>query len=150
MTESLKALDIPRTLFEAPLPEIIRQLGVAVAQAQAAMDENSIKMAAAMATSMVMIGDVEHSLLSLGFAPTFYAFTEATVEAKLAFSIQESSEKTIGGSLTVGYANIVAASVNASYTRKFSFQAEGSSSIAARLVSLPPPARLMERLNELK
>jgi hypothetical protein len=36
--------------------------------------------------------------------------------------------------------------VSASYERKFSVSAEGASSIAAKLVSLPPPERFMEVL----
>jgi hypothetical protein len=139
--------DIPRMLQEAPLPELIRQLGVAIAEAQRALDENSICMAHAMATQTYTIGSSELSLLELGFTPAFYAFTEATVEAKLTFSMQESKETSVGGSFGVSYFQLIAASVNASYTRKFSFQAEGASSIAARLVSLPPPARFMEKLH---
>ena len=121
------ATTVPRTLLEAPLPELIQRLGLAVAQAQSALDRNSIDVAKAMAEAKVTIGPNEHSLLELGFTPTFY----------------------VGGSLSVSYLSIVSATVNASYTRKYSFQAEGSSSIATRLVSLPAPSGFMERLNSL-
>ena len=141
---------IPRTLLEAPLPELIQRLGLAVAQAQSALDKNSIEVAASMAATMVTLGDKQHNLLDLGFTPTFYAFTEATVEAKVTFSVQESTELTVGGSLSVNVLSIVSATVNASYTRKYSFQAEGASSIAARLVSLPAPSGFLERLNALR
>jgi hypothetical protein len=140
---------VTRTLLEAPLPELIKRLGLAIAEAQAALDANSIGVAQAMATEMVTLGEEPYSLLELGFVPTFYAFTEATIEAKLSFSVQESRDKTTGGSATVGY-GVLAASVNASYTRKFGFQAEGASSIAARLISLPPPAEFMQRLSALR
>lgn len=143
------ATTVPRTLLEAPLPELIQRLGLAVAQAQSALDRNSIDVAKAMAEAKVTIGPNEHSLLELGFTPTFYAFTEATLEAKVTFSVQEQEEVSVGGSLSVSYLSIVSATVNASYTRKYSFQAEGSSSIATRLVSLPAPSGLMERLNSL-
>lgn len=144
------ATSIPRTLLEAPLPELIQRLGLAVAQAQTALDRNSIDVAMALAATKVTIGEQEHSLLTLGFTPTFYAFTEATVEAKVTFSVQESEEFHIGGELKVSYLGIVSATINASYTRKYSFTAEGASSIAARLVSLPPPAGFLERLNTLR
>jgi hypothetical protein len=64
--------------------------------------------------------------------------------------VQEQEEVSVGGSLSVSYLSIVSATVNASYTRKYSFQAEGSSSIATRLVSLPAPSGFMERLNSLR
>lgn len=140
--------DIPRTLLEAPLPELIQRLGMAIAEAQRALDESSISAALAMNEPSVMVGGTQRSLLELGFVPTFYAFTEATIEAKLSFSVQEGREFTIGGEVAVKTA-VLAASVNASYTRKFGFEAEGASSIATRLVSLPPPTQFMARLQAL-
>jgi hypothetical protein len=144
------AENIARTLLEAPLPELIQRLGLAVAEAQSALDRNSIAVAKSLVDTKVTMGDQEHSLLELGFTPTFYAFTEATVEAKVTFSVQESSEIKVGGSLSVSYFSLVTATINASYTRKYSFSAEGASSIAARLVSLPPPSGFLERLNALR
>lgn len=142
------ATDVPRILLNAPLPELIQRLGLSIAQAQAALDENSIATAKAMTTTTADIDGTPRSLLELGFTPTFYAFTEATVEAKLAFTITESTELSVGAELGVNL-EVFSASVNASYTRKYSFEAQGSSSIAARLVSLPPPEPLLELLNQL-
>jgi hypothetical protein len=44
---------------------------------------------------------------------------------------------------------MVAASVSVSYARKFSVSAEGMSSIAARVVSLPPPEILENILRKM-
>jgi len=49
----------------------------------------------------------------------------------------------IGG----GFA-VFTASVNASYSNKYSFTAEGSSEISTRLVSLPPPAPLTQIISQ--
>lgn len=136
---------VTRQLLSAPLPQIIERLGTAVADAQRALDENSVRSAALMAQTAVEIGGEQHNLLSLGFTPTFYSFTEATVEAKLSFSMTESTELGITAGATLGVnagVVMVAASVSVSYARKFSVGAEGTSSIAARLVSLPPPEQL--------
>lgn len=142
------ATDVPKIILNAPLPELIQRLGLSLANAQAALDENSIATAKAMGTTTVDIDGTPRTLLELGFTPTFYAFTEATVEAKLAFTIAESSELSVGAELSVGNQfTLLSASVNASYTRKYSFEAQGASSIAARLVSLPPPAPLLDLLN---
>lgn len=143
---------VSRQLLSAPLPDIIQRLGIAVAEAQRALDVNSVATAVEMATAEVQIGDDTHNLLSLGFTPTFYSFTEATVEAKLSFSMNETTELGVSAGATAGV-NVgfvmVAASVNVSYARKFSVGAEGMSSIAARLVSLPPPEGLENLLRKL-
>jgi hypothetical protein len=133
------------TLTHAPLPSIIEQLGIAVANAQYAMDHNGVRIAKEMARTEIEIGANTYNLLGLGFTPAFYHFTEANVESKLAFSMTESTETKIGGKIEAKI-YMVAASVEASYSRKFSMSAEGSSSIAARLVSLPAPAIFEEIL----
>lgn len=143
---------------KAPLPEMIGRLGMAVAEAQAALDENSINTAVEMAKAQIAVGDKTHNLLSLGFAPTFYAFTEATVEAKLSFSMEQ--EQSFGVSVGVDLGQIgteggtqgeqpaaekkskfgiSAVSIDANYSQRFNMESSGSSSIGARLVSVPPP-----------
>ena len=142
-------VQVTRSLLAAPLPQIVERLGISIAQAQAALDANSVNIAKEMVETKVEIGGKEYSLLALGFVPTFYAFTEATVEAKLSFTMSESTELGVkvgvsaGGG--VGFV-MVAASVDVSYSRKFSVSSEGSSSLAARIVSLPPPDQLTEIL----
>ena len=142
---------ITRSLLSAPLPDIVQRLGVAIAQAQWALDRNSIELSKELAeNSPLEVGGKSYNLLSLGFSPTFYAFTEATVEAKLSFSMSESSETSLTAGVQIGGGTpfvMVAASVDVGYARKFSVSATGVSSIAARLVSLPPPDIFMQLLN---
>ncbi|MBM9593566.1 hypothetical protein [Roseitranquillus sediminis] len=140
---------VVRSLLSAPLPQIIERLGVAVAQAQMALDTNSVEIAKTMSETEVEIGDKTYNLLSLGFVPSFYAFTEATVEAKLSFQISESTETSINVGVQAGVQYgvfMAAASIDVGYARKFSVSAEGMSSLAARLVSLPPPEIFLELL----
>ncbi|OYZ14023.1 MAG: hypothetical protein B7Y35_09470 [Sphingomonadales bacterium 28-64-96] len=143
---------VTNQLLSAPLPQIIERLGIAIAEAQTALDRNSIAVAQAMAETEIELGGETTNLIALGFTPTFYSFTEATVEAKLSFSMQETTELgvSVGASVSGGAGFVmVAASVNVSYARKFSVGAEGMSSIAARLVSLPPPELLEARLKTM-
>jgi hypothetical protein len=138
-----------KALTQAPLPDIVEKLGLAIAGAQYALDINSVTLAKTMAETNVEIGGKQYNLLALGFTPTFYAFTEATVEAKLSYTMSEGTA--FGGSLEVSASGgtpffMAAATVSASYERKFSVSAEGASSIAAKLVSLPPPERFLEVL----
>lgn len=133
---------VTRALVTAPLPQIIEKLGLAIAEAQYALDTNSVALAKTMSETEVEIGDNSYNLLSLGFQPSFYSFTEATVEAKLSFTMTESTETSVavGVEARVNYGVFMAAaSIDVSYARKFSVSTEGASSIAARLVSLPPP-----------
>lgn len=140
---------VTRNLMSAPLPDIIQRLGIAIAQAQYALDQNSVAMATEMAQTEVEIGGDTYNLLTLGFIPAFYTFTEATIEAKLSFSMTESTETSVNVGVQVGGGTpffMAAASVEVGYARKFSVSAEGMSSIAARLVSLPPPEIFTELL----
>src|SRR4051812_20895090 len=129
--------DIARMLEQAPLGSLVESLGIAIANAQFAMDQNSLAILEKMAAEEVTLHNgskpVTKTLLDLGFSPSFYHITEANVEARVAFSSSQSQEATVGASVRVGSAfSMVCAQVNASYTNKYSFHAEGSSSISAR------------------
>ena len=146
---------ITTELMQARLPDIVQQLGLAIAEAQQAMDRASIQTALLMSdpeNGAVLGEDGERkSLLELGFAPTFYQIQEANVEARVAFSMARSSEVSLSVGATVGgayYFVMFAASVNASYTNKYSFEASGSSAISARISAIPPPSILTTLLAE--
>jgi hypothetical protein len=133
---------VTRALVTAPLPQIIEKLGLAIAQAQYALDTNSVAVAKTMSETEVEVGDTSYNLISLGFQPSFYSFTEATVEAKLSFTMTETTETSVAVGVQVGVQYgvfMAAATLDVAYSRKFSVSTEGASSIAARLVSLPPP-----------
>jgi hypothetical protein len=138
---------INQTLSNSPLPELIEKLGMAITQAQAALDKNSLNTLKEMSSHKMLINNREYNLLSLGFTPTFYGFTEASIETKMAFSMSEETSISLGGKVSVE-TKVVAVTVDASYSRKFEQSAEGSSSIAAKLVALPPPEKLLELLKE--
>jgi hypothetical protein len=141
------ASSLTTMLSSAPLPSIIEKLGVAVADAQYALDQNGVRIAKQMARTEIELGANTYTMLALGFTPAFYHFTEANVEAKLAFSMSESSEFKIGGKVEFKTkTKMLAVTIEASYSRKFSMSAEGSSSISARLVSLPAPPMFEEIL----
>lgn len=137
-------------LLNAPLPQMVEKLGLAIANAQFALDKNSIAIAQMMGDKQnhgVTLGSTTYSLLELGFAPTFYHVTEATVEAKVAFKMTQEHSISVKAQVGVNY-GVVSASVEAGYSAKFGFEASGSSSITARFVSIPPPALFEERLRQ--
>lgn len=135
-------------LLQSPLPTLLQNLGEAIADAQFAMDVRSASVVEKLAKTEVKVDDeLSTSLLVLGFTPSFYHLSSATLEARVAFSSTESHE--IGVSASVGGTfKMFSAQVNASYSNKYSFNAEGSSSIVANFVSVPPPAPLRDLLTE--
>lgn len=106
------------------------------------------------------------SMLELGFSPTFYQFVDTIIEVKISIKYTQSGEKTSssssGGSaiarrhsglrgLFFGGRRTKAVStsqVNASYSQKYSYSAEGSSLLRTKLVPIPPPAILEERVRQ--
>jgi len=139
---------ITNTLTNAPLSKMIEDMGISIATAQAALDANSINTLKSLATSTVEIGGEQISLLNLGFVPSFYTYTEASFEAKMEFSLSESMSVDVSGEVSV-VTQVVSATVSAGYSRKFDQSASASSSIAARMVSLPPPENLVTLLKNL-
>jgi hypothetical protein len=125
--------------------QMVKELGVAIAEAQYQMDQAAIRIALLLGDGEIDIAGDKHNLMELGFTPTFYQLTEATVEAKVSLTATRSEE--FGGEvkLTGGYA-FFAASVSASYSQKYSYTATGSSSITAKFVSVPPPALLTDAI----
>ncbi|MDA0165729.1 hypothetical protein OM076_36010 [Solirubrobacter ginsenosidimutans] len=138
---------VTTALQEAPLPELVQKLGVAISQAQLAMDKNSVAIAQLLADSEqgIDFGQGARSLLELGFTPTFFQITEAVIEARVAFSSSETTEWGVAASIGVAV-YFVAASVNAHYSSRYSFDASGSSSIRATFVAVPPPSIFNEVL----
>ena len=139
---------ITSTLTNSPLSSMIENMGISIATAQAALDGNSIEMLKKLASSTVEIGGNQVSLLNLGFVPSFYAFTEASFDAKMDFSMSESTSFDVNGEVSV-QTQVVSTTVSAGYARKFDQSASASSSIAARMVSLPPPENLVTLLKNL-
>jgi hypothetical protein len=161
-------MNVGKELLNAPFPELVRTLGVGIAEAQYALDRVSIKIAQLMAgfkldedgnavpdeTSLIKLkeGQPGVSLLSLGFTPTFYQFVETYIELKLAISmkndIEASVEAKVAGA-TWSPVSVVAASVNASYSQRYQYEANGSSEMRTKLVTVPAPAMFESRLREL-
>ncbi|PCJ19966.1 MAG: hypothetical protein COB04_05115 [Gammaproteobacteria bacterium] len=169
-------------LLNAPFPEMIKTLGVGIAEAQYELDLVSMKIARMMAgfqpeeepedgslaptspperTLLVELGDgKQYSLLELGFTPSFYQFVDTLIELKM--SISMSRETNISRSSTVVNANLKGkvgffsasasmrvSSVSASFASKYQYSAEGSSLMRTKIVPVPQPAILEERIRAM-
>lgn len=97
--------DAGAVLASAPIGDIIRDMAMAIADAQARLDDAGIRTAKRMADTIALQRgsgeDAESfSLLALGFTPTFYNFVEADLELRLETRITEDTSigVTAGGS----------------------------------------------------
>jgi hypothetical protein len=165
---------IGQQLLDVPFPEMIRSMGLAIAEAQYELDLVGIRLAQMMSgsyevedpedpsktitkTAKVKFGEQELSLLELGFTPTFYQFVDTIIEVKVSMSMtyERSYSRTstdvnisaIGGFfLFGGGAKMKVSTVSASYANKFQYSAEGASLMRTKLVPVPAPAVLEERI----
>jgi hypothetical protein len=92
------------------------------------------------------------TLLQAGVNPTFYAFTNSTIEVKMSItSTQESSNTfSVGVSVTASAdflfaSGSVTSHVNFSSANKYSYSVTGSSSMSTTLAPVPPPKNMMPR-----
>ncbi len=155
---------VGRELLDVPLPEMVAKLGLGVAEAQRALDENSVETAKQLADTTVPIvlgitqtisadgevsftqaDPVEVSLLQVGLMPTFYQFSEATIEVTMDIKTTTSTETNIkvSAKAKVGF-GCWSASVktDVSHNRKFGKEVHGTSRLMTKMVPVPPPPRL--------
>jgi len=177
-------MSVGTELLNVPFPEMVKTLGIGVAEAQYELDLVSMKIARMMAgyapdeepedgsapalsaegpqrTMLVPLGDgKEYSLLELGFTPTFYQFVDTMIEMKMSISMSREtnikrSSTTVNASVkgSVGFFSATAkmrvSTVSASYASKYQYSAEGSSLMRTKLVPIPPPAILEERIRAM-
>ncbi|WP_442264615.1 hypothetical protein ACSIGC_09640 [Tenacibaculum sp. ZS6-P6] len=143
---------ITREIQNAPLPEMVKSLGLGIAEAQRALDKVSMDLAKELVDTKIEMGGQEYSLLALGFTPTFYQYVDTFFECKMSVSMMESREFGASVSVSAGF-NVgfvaVTASVSASYSQKYQYSAEASSLIRTKLVTVPNPPVFEQRLQSL-
>jgi len=115
------------------------------------------------------------SMMELGFTPTFYQFIDTIIEVKIAIKMTRTVESSrtvsdasrdrssssnrskrgggifglFGGKRSSSYAgksSVQTTQVDATYSSKYSYSAEGASLLRTKLVPVPPPAILEERI----
>ncbi|HKD08950.1 MAG TPA: hypothetical protein VKB79_23810 [Bryobacteraceae bacterium] len=132
--------------FSAPIENLITALGQGIAQAQRAMDLNSI------ATQEQL--DTDPVLSQYHLQATWYQFPSATLELKLSLSISEDQSSSPNSAPSVAHAaprltvaqlqlrnpvRLIAQPVSASYQTHFNYDAQAASTISVNIVPVPPP-----------
>lgn len=100
-----KNVSVGQELLNVPMGDMIRDMALAIADAQMELDANSVDVAHMMSgkqplydengqkiensNSLVSFGGEEVSMLELGFTPTFYQFVDTIIEVKIAIKISQ-------------------------------------------------------------
>jgi len=159
---------VGQELLAVPLPEMVMKLGLGIAEAQRALDENSVQTAQMLAETTVPLvmavtqtiasdgtvsftnaDPVDVSLLQIGLMPTFYQFSEATIEVTMDIKTTTSSETNVkvSAKAKVGFGCFSASvSVDVSHNRKFGKEVHGTSKLVTKMVPVPPPPRIAPEL----
>lgn len=113
-----------------PLEDILLHVSRGIAQSQLELDKNSL-------ATQIMI-DNNKDLSEYGIKATWYHFPEVDLELKMALSLHGISE-TENGSVKAMKLKIFSAPINAAYKNTFDYDVTGTSTIKAKIVSIPPP-----------
>jgi len=159
---------VGQELLDVPLPEMVLKLALGIAEAQKALDENSVETAQALAetempivmavtqtiaadgsVSFTSADPIDVSLIQIGLLPTFYQFSEASIEVTMDIKTTTSRETNIkvGVKAKVGFSMWSASvSIDVSHNRKFGKTVQGTSRLVTKLVPVPPPPRIAPEL----
>jgi hypothetical protein len=182
---------IGRDLLDVPFAEMVRNLAVAIAEGQTALDRNSLDTLRELvnenvdvltdvteiitpdpfpvavpareghpATTIEVTGarivasgsSMPMSLFQAGLTPSFYQFTEASLEVRISITIREersdaqtgdvTSRGQFSGFLGLGPSRAYASSVDYRNAASYNYQAQGASVLKATMRPVPPPSRL--------
>lgn len=143
---------VPSTSFA----DLVRMLAESIADAQMSLDKASAEMMTELSATRINVvrnitetvdekGNVTYknsppqniSLLELGMLPTFYQFSQATVEVALDLNVVENESSSEKGKKTL-FAN----TSNIQMERKLNKDLKITSKLTATLVPVPPPIRI--------
>jgi hypothetical protein len=107
-------------------------------------------------TGVLVSSDVAPSfpmtLLQAGVNPTFYQFTNSTIEVKMSITSTQESQNTLDVGIDVTASadflfcsGSISTHVNFSTSNKYSYSVTGSSSMSTTLAPVPPPKNMMPR-----
>lgn len=159
---------VGQELLDVPLPDMVTKLALGIAEAQRALDENSVETAQLLAETEIEVipaftqtiaangaitfeaaAPVEMSLIQVGLNPTFYQFAEASIEVTMDIKTTTSSETNIkvSAKASVGFACWSASvRVDVSHNRKFQKEVRGTSRLFTKMVPVPPPPRIFPEI----
>lgn len=121
-------------VLAAPLGDLIAAVGRSVAEAQHALDDQTIEHFRAIYADGTAAFE---ALRAIGYQPTWYQIPEATAEIAIALTASTSGGTTSGAAPK--RLSIYGAPVDAAYQSKYNFNVQATSSLKFRVVPVPPP-----------
>jgi hypothetical protein len=145
---------------------MVTKLALGIADAQRALDENSVATAKALAdednaievvpsltetidesgkVTFQAADAVKMSLLQIGLNPTFYQFSETTIEVTMDIKTTTSTETSVkvSAEAKVGFGMWSASvRVDVAHNRKFQKEVHGTSRLFVKMTPVPPPPRI--------
>lgn len=169
---------VGKDLLQVPFPEMVKAMAVGIAEAQLALDMTSLRIAKLMSgadepgteddedkgKNLVTFHNEKYSLLELGFTPSFYQFVDTIIEIKMSISMSEEQTQAkssfnmdseasfkagLGFMSVSGSAGLKVSTVSASFASKYQYSAEGASLMRTKLVPVPPPPILEQRIRAI-
>ena len=157
-------MSVGQQLLDVPLPEMVAKLGQGIADAQHQLDMNSVEVAEILADTEIEVvpaitrtinadGSVDYSaadpidvsLLQAGLFPTFYQFSEATIEVEMDIktTTETETEVEVSSEASFGFGMWSASvEVDVSHNRKFGREVHGTSRLKTTMVPVPEPPYL--------
>lgn len=139
--------DTPSDVFEvlsAPMGDLISSVGRSVAEAQQAIDHQSIENFKAIYEE----GEEALSeLAQLGYRPNWYHFPEVNAEITVALTVSgtsESQSSSTSGALQSSSYRIFGAPIDATYKGRFDYDLRASSRVKFKIIPIPPPGAAEE------
>lgn len=161
--------------FTSAMGPVIRSFGTGIGAAQRSLDFASLRVARAMGgldpaamslpggaapdaaeggTALRFPSGRTYNLLELGLRPTFYRFTEAVLELKMAVSTSlqiariDPLKPEVKVAVKVGASGLGVriSTVCGTYSSRYQYASESSSRLRSKLASIPAPAPLEARL----
>lgn len=124
--------------LSAPIGDLIASVGRSVADAQAAMDAQTI---ANLKELYASSDEVAVTLREIGYQPTWYTIPEVTAEISVALIISGQNTESESAGVPPARrepARIYAAPVDANYTNRYNYELKATSSVKFRIVPVPP------------
>jgi hypothetical protein len=127
-------------VFSAPIEGVIVALGKGIAEAQAALDRNSIQTQEAY--------DSDPQLAPYGLQATWYQFPRVDLQLKLAMTVTEDRTSTaqaaapqhpIALASKLSALRLVAQPASAAFQNHFNYDAQAASTITLSILPVPPP-----------
>ncbi len=136
---SNNSYDHAKDAFAAPLGDFIASIGEGVGEAQAALDEGSLRQTLEIYNSNP---DKSHETLKMlrdvGYQPTFYTIPKTTAKAKISLSISQQNAGIVNSKNKAFRPKMYATPVNASNTNKYNMSLNATAEIEFDIVPVPP------------